>query len=112
MTEPRRRVHPAAASRVLVAGLSTATAFALVAGMATPPHVNAASANPPSPSQPLDAEVLAPVDSTAQAPHKVVVVVRPNAVLAVPQPTQPPTPRPRPAPASATPAPVTRSDGS
>ncbi|MBY5163583.1 hypothetical protein [Salsipaludibacter albus] len=101
----RRASHPAAASRVVAAGMSTATAFALVAGMAVERPA------------PRDEAVLAPVGASSPAatsserasgvtPDPVVVVIRRT------QGTPVPLPRPSAAPGGATPAPVTRSDGS
>lgn len=98
MTEHRPRPHAAAASRILVSGVSTAAALGLVASMAV-------EATPPSTTtEPTSA--VAPLDQEAPGVQRVTVVV-------VPGPDAPRiVPQPRPAPSTATPVPATRSDGS
>lgn len=111
----RRRGHTAATARVLTAGLSSAAAFGMVAGMAVSQPAGA-----PSPKVPVDgagSEVAAPLAGTpTTVPPDVVVVIRRHWVAApvtgaavpvsIPTAGVSPTVAARPAPAVAMPAPA------
>lgn len=70
---PRRRGHKAASARILTAGLSSAAAFGMVAGMAVSASAGGDAGD--AATAVLDTEPLPPT-TAATAPAEVVVVIR------------------------------------
>lgn len=110
----RRRGHAAASARILTAGLSSAAAFGMVAGMALATAADD-DGTVSSPAVPAGFDQEPVTTAVAAAPHEVIVVVRrhwPSAPIAVTAASPAPAPlratATAPAVQAAAPGPVAR----